>query len=168
MEQFETLKEQYEPMIFKIIQSLNIYKNKTEFYQTGLIALWEAHERFDPEKGQFTVFAYTYIRGRMLTELKRTNRNEQRNVYPKEEFWEMIQDDDADPLLHANQFLLSLVEGCQLTEHQMKWVMYTCVHMLTVSEIAEIEGVSVSAVKQWRQGAKKKLKDSLIEIIDCD
>ncbi|MET3696995.1 DNA-directed RNA polymerase [Bacillus oleivorans] len=166
MEEFEQLKKQFEPMIHKIIQSLNIYKNQSEFYQTGLIALWEAQERFDPEKGHFVSFAYTYIRGRMLTEMKRSSRLEHRNVYPKEEFWEMIQDDDADPMLNANEFILSLVEGCHLTGQQKKWVMYTCVHMLSVSEIAEIEGVSVSAVKQWRKGAKEKLKDSLIEIID--
>ncbi|WP_243297783.1 sigma-70 family RNA polymerase sigma factor [Bacillus litorisediminis] len=166
MEEFEQLKTQFEPMIYKIIKSLNIYKNQAEFYQTGLIALWEAHERFDPEKGLFVSFAYTYIRGRMLTEMRRSNRVEQRNVYPKEEFWEMIQDDDADPMLHANHFLLSMIEGCHLTKQQKKWVMYTCIHMLSVQEIAEIEGVNISAVKQWRKGAKEKLKGGLLEIKD--
>ncbi|MDP4171531.1 MAG: sigma factor, partial [Bacillota bacterium] len=63
MESFEELSEQYTPMIHKIMNTLHIFKNKEEFYQLGLIALWEANERFDPQKGSFTTFAYSYIKG---------------------------------------------------------------------------------------------------------
>ncbi|GAA0317273.1 hypothetical protein GCM10008967_04800 [Bacillus carboniphilus] len=166
MDEFETLKEQFDPMIRSIMKKLNIYQNKHEFYQTGLIALWEAYQNFDPKKGQFATFAYSYIRGRMLRDMDRQIRNEERNVHPKEEFWEMIQDDDADPLLQANEFLLSLCRDSHLTRQQQKWVEYTCIHMLTVREIAEIEGVSVSAVKRWRSEAKQKLKGTLLAIKD--
>ncbi len=37
-------------MIHSIIHSLNIYKNHEEYFQTGLIALWDASKNFDENK----------------------------------------------------------------------------------------------------------------------
>jgi len=158
MESFNQLVKQYENMIHKVMHSLNIYKNKDEFYQIGLIALWEANERFDPEKGPFTSFAYAYIKGRLMTELTKNSKEEERSVYPKEEFWNVIE----DPVIEQpfeKKFLLTFCEA--LTENQTKWVLYTCIDCLSIAEIAEREGVSVSAVKAWRKGAKTKLRGSL-------
>ncbi|MFK4998640.1 sigma factor [Bacillus sp. N9] len=28
-----------------------------------MIALWEAKQRFDPDKGRFSTYAYSYIKG---------------------------------------------------------------------------------------------------------
>lgn len=47
-------------MIYQIIRSLHIYKNEEEFYQIGLIGLWEAQQRFDEQKGRFFNFAYSF------------------------------------------------------------------------------------------------------------
>ncbi|WP_335872513.1 sigma-70 family RNA polymerase sigma factor [Bacillus sp. 2205SS5-2] len=155
METFTLLQTQYEPMIHKIIQTLHIYKNKDEFYQTGLIALWEANERFDSAKGKFPAFAYSYIKGRMLSDLTKSRKNEDRNVYPEEAFWEVIPGEDS-PLLEKEM----LQSHCQsLTENQSKWVLYSCLNMFTVKEIAQVENVSLSAVKKWRKGAREKLKE---------
>lgn len=158
MESFEQLAKQYEPMIHKIMHTLHIYKNKEEFFQLRLIALWEAHERFDPKKGRFTNFAYTYIKGRFLTEMTKNNKHEDRSVYPKEEFWDVIEDTSLEQPFEV-KFLLSYCES--LTENQTKWVLYTCIDHLTIKEIALKEGVSESAVKAWRKGAKERLKGSL-------
>lgn len=158
MESFEKLATQYELMIHKIMNTLHIYKNKEEFFQLGLIALWEANERFDPEKGGFTNFAYSYIKGRFLTEMTKKNKHEERNVYPKEEFWNAIEDTSPEQPFEV-KFLLSYCET--LTDNQTKWVLYTCIDHLTIKEIALKEGVSESAVKAWRKGAKKKLKGCL-------
>ncbi|QED49679.1 sigma-70 family RNA polymerase sigma factor [Cytobacillus dafuensis] len=158
MEGFEQLVKQYGPMIHKIMNRLHIYKNKDEFFQIGRIALWEANERFDPEKGEFTSFAYAYIKGRFLSEMTRQNKHDERSVYAKEEYWEGIEDNSLEQPFEV-KFLLSYCEG--LTDNQKKWVLYTCIYQLTVKEIALKEGVSVSAVKAWRKGAKEKLKGSL-------
>lgn len=83
MESFEQLVEQYIPMMHKIIHSLNIYKNKEEFYQLGLIALWEASKRYDPKKGKLASYVYMYIKGYLLMELKKINKNSERSFYPK-------------------------------------------------------------------------------------
>lgn len=158
MAKFEELAIQYEPMIWKVIHSLNIYKNQQEYYQTGLIALWEAKERYIEGKGNFAAFAYSYIKGRIQTELTSKNKHENSNVYPEEEFWEFIQDESPDRSFET-EFILSFCDG--LTENQKKWVLYTVLDFLSVREIAEKEKVSVSAVKAWRKGAQEKLKGKL-------
>lgn len=154
MENFEKVVEQYEAMIWKVIHSLHIYKNKEEFFQIGLIALWEAQNRFDQKKGKFTSYAYSYIRGRILTELTKINTYDERSIFPKEEFWELLKDDHQQNLLEK-EIIQSYCSN--LTEKQQKWVLYTALHDLTIKEIAKIEQVSISAVKAWRKGAKEKL-----------
>ena len=73
MESFDELVVQYQPMIHKIIQSLHIYKDKDEFYQTGLIGLWEATQSFDERKGSFSNYAYTYMKGKILFQMNQNN-----------------------------------------------------------------------------------------------
>jgi RNA polymerase sigma factor (sigma-70 family) len=155
LESFEQLAQTYEPMIHKIIHSLHIYKNKEEFFQIGLIGLWEASRRFDPDKGNFTNYAYTYIKGLLLMEMKKDNKHEERNAYPKEEFWLSVEDSHSVCPLEEE----TLLTYCPaLTANQRKWVMYTALDNLSISEIAKKEKVSVSAVKNWRAGAREKIK----------
>ncbi|QTC40329.1 sigma-70 family RNA polymerase sigma factor [Bacillus sp. V3] len=156
MESFHEIQKQFEPMIHKIIHSLHIFKDREEFYQTGLIALWEAAKNFNPEKGIFAAFAYSYIKGRMLTELSQKTKLLDRQTYPKEEFWELVEDEWSETPL-SREILQAYCE--RLTEGQTKWVMYTFMEMLTVREIAEKEGVSVGAVKKWRHGTRERLKE---------
>lgn len=163
MEGFEQMAKQYEPMIHKIIRSLHVYKNKEDYFHIGLVALWEAAEAFEPEKGEFTNYAYSYVKGQILNEMNRINRFEERSILPKEEFWESVEETNVDHPLELD-FLLSYCDG--LTEKETKWVIYTCIEFLSIREIAEKENVSLSAVKQWRSGAKKKLKEQLIDLID--
>ncbi|MFO1444365.1 sigma-70 family RNA polymerase sigma factor [Bacillus sp. Bva_UNVM-123] len=158
MESFEQLVKQYENMIHKIMHTLHIYKNQEEFFQLGLIALWEANERFDPEKGIFSNFAYSYIKGRFMSEMTKNNKDKERIVYKTEEFWNVIEDPSIEQPFEV-KFLLSYCEA--LTDKQTKWVLYTCIDDLSVAEIAGKEGVSISAVKAWRKGAKDKLKGIL-------
>ncbi|QQZ10040.1 sigma-70 family RNA polymerase sigma factor [Heyndrickxia vini] len=147
--------EQYEPTIYHIMNSLSIYKDRDEYYQIGLIALWEAWKKFDSEKGSsFLSFAYTNIKGRILIELAKARKRDERNSYPKEEFWELQIDDPEDPLEFAT--LLTYCDG--LTATQKKWVILTFYYGLTMNEIAIKENVSYSAVKKWRNKAMKELK----------
>ncbi|WP_102275807.1 sigma-70 family RNA polymerase sigma factor [Cytobacillus massiliigabonensis] len=160
MESFEQISSQYTPMIYKIISSLNIYKNKDEFFQVGLIGLWEAYEQFDENKGNFTSYAYSYIKGRLMTELSRINRHAEKTTPVEEEFWEYIEDGFRFCSMDES-ILLSYCQAGELTDNQTKWVVYTFLKELTVMEIAAIEQVSPSAVKSWRKGAKEKLRKAL-------
>lgn len=154
MVSFDEIVRQYEPMIHHMLRTLHIYKNREEFYQIGLIALWDAWRKFDPAIGNFESIAYRYIRGRMLNELAKVTMLEERNVCADESFWNTAVDSSSDPFELAT--LLSYSKG--LSPKQQSWVVYTFHFDLTVKEIAEKENVSVSAVKKWRKGALEKLR----------
>jgi RNA polymerase sigma factor (sigma-70 family) len=158
VEHFDDLATQYTPMIHKIMQTLHVYKDQEEFYQTGLIGLWEAHLSFDSNKGKFTGYAYTSIKGKMLDAIKQANKHEERSVYMPEEFWSYIEDENPESTLEL-ETLAFYCEG--LTEKETKWVIATCKDGLSISDIAKREKVSISAVKQWRVGALKKLRQQV-------
>lgn len=161
---FEQLAEQYTPMIHKIMHTLHIYKNKEEFFQTGLIALWDANVNFDEAKGKFSSYAYSYIKGRILTEMRIAKKHEDRSVYPDEAYWDTIEGARADEPIEE-EFLQSFCSG--LTEKEIKWVLYTWLNDFTIRDIAERENVSLSAVKQWRSNAKRKLlRERIDEYLD--
>lgn len=157
VENFHEVVEQYEPMIYHIMNSLSIYKDRDEYYQIGLIALWESWKKFDSKKGSFLSFSYTSIKGRILIELAKARKRDERNSYPKEEFWEFLIDESEDPLELAT--LLTYCHG--LTATQKKWVILTFYYGLTMTEIAIKENVTYSAVKKWRNKAMKELKRKL-------
>jgi RNA polymerase sigma factor (sigma-70 family) len=166
MESFEEVKMQYTPMIHSILRTLHIYKNKEEFFQIGLIGLWEAYERFNPQKGSFTSYAYVYMKGKMLTELKRIKKDEDHSFIATEPFFELLEDTNA-AFPDEEGRILTVCQKHQLTENQTKWVIYHCYKALKTGQIAAIENVSVSAVKAWRTGALNKLradKDILQEL----
>ncbi|NYE05882.1 DNA-directed RNA polymerase [Bacillus niacini] len=142
-------------MIHKIIRSLHIYRNEDEFYQTGLIALWEATKSFDDKKGSFSNYAYTCVKGKMLYQMNQTNQWQEKNIFPEMSFFDLIEDHDNTPLFEKETFQ-TYCEG--LTEKETKWVNGSFIKQLSNKEIAEREKVSVSAVKQWRLGALTKLK----------
>lgn len=160
MESFEQLADQYQPMIHKIIRSLNIYKNLDEFYQISLIALWDAQKNYNDEKGSFTSFAYSYIKGRLISEMKKANKQAERFVSPDDEYWETA----ADPqefFSFEKDFLQTY--GQTLSEKETKWLIMACFIGLSIKEIAENENVTISAVKQWRSSARRKLREQILE-----
>ncbi|MCM3693225.1 sigma-70 family RNA polymerase sigma factor [Neobacillus niacini] len=161
MESFDELVVQYQPMIHKIMHSLHIYKNQQEFYQTGLIALWEAAQSFDERKGNFSNYAYTSIKGKMLSEMTRTNLYMERNIVPqKEEFWDRIEGQES-PLFLEKETIQSYCDG--LTEREATWVIESYINERSTKEIAERQRVTLSAVKQWKLGALRKLKEKVVK-----
>lgn len=156
-ENYEQLVEDFTPMIHHMIKKLAIYKDKEEFIQLGLISIWETIASFNPEKGAYSNYLYRHMRGRFLDELKRRSKEVERTAHPKEEFWEVMESPDL--YREDEHYIRGLCIG--LTECETKWVVYTFIHQLTVKEIAEKEGVSASAVKWWKKGAKEKLQISL-------
>jgi RNA polymerase sigma factor (sigma-70 family) len=138
LESFEQLVSQYKPTIKQIIHSLHIYKNKEEFHQHALIALWEASKRFDPAKGNFSTYAYHYIKGYLLMELTKATVESERTILLKEEFWDNAATDYTDGPLEEN-ILLSYCQDQALTTNQRKWLMLTVLGSLSIKEIADKE-----------------------------
>lgn len=154
-ENFELLHKQYEPMIYHIINKLTIYRNKQEFYQIGCIALWEASIRFDEKKGAFKSYAYSYISGRMKSELTSEGKNQINTCQLDLANLETMTEDDFTFLLTS-----SIIDrlSINLTNNQRKWLRGYCLFGKTPTDIAKDEGVSISAVKSWRRDTIVKLQ----------
>lgn len=155
-QKFEQLHKQYEPMIYHILKKLLIYRNKQEFYQIGCIALWEASLRFNEKRGEFKSYAYSYIVGRMKSELSNQRMLLEKSSKLERIFNQDIIAEDDFTLLLSESFIDSISHHLSL--HQSKWLKAYCLHGKTPSEIANDEGVSISAVKAWRRDAITKLK----------
>lgn len=151
MKDFEEVAEQYAPMISAIIRKLHIYRDYDTFRQIGTIALWQAWQRFEDAKGNFTPFAYRSIRGAMLDELKReTRRNDQvthTNTLgvgeTSEELFETLPE-----WLDVNKLS---AEECRLLE-----ALY--VKGCSLSEMAVREKISLAGMKKRRERLLNKLK----------
>ncbi|ANU27658.1 sigma-70 family RNA polymerase sigma factor [Planococcus versutus] len=151
MKNFEDVAIQYAPMISALIRKLHIYRDFDAFRQTGNIALWQAWQRFEDEKGNFTPFAYQSIRGAMLDELKReTKRNEQ--LIPKEYD---VQEKFAEEL---NDSLPEWLHMCRLTVQEKQLLEALYVQGCTLTELAKHENISLAGMKKRRERLLKKLR----------
>ncbi len=164
MDNFEQCLQQFEPMISATMRKLNVYRDFEQFRQVGRIALWQAWERFDQEKGAFAPYASRSIWGAMLDYMKSENRfsdymiqteNEQLLDYidlheevfseNSDERWDDIE--DVFPQLSKQDRLL------------VKWLYFD---KLTQKECAARIGISVPGVKKRRERILLEMR-SLIE-----
>lgn len=158
MTSFEELAIQYEPLIYKILHSLHLYKDLDYHFNIGLLALWEAHLKFDGVTSSFTTFAYSVIKGRLLNELQSSSR------------WDRIQQlPNVEPhffnAIHHDSYLEyeTILQYCEgLTDNQKKWVIHTYIDDASLDEIANAYRVSKSAVKAWRRDALAQLRKKSI------
>ncbi|MBP1917402.1 DNA-directed RNA polymerase [Lederbergia galactosidilyticus] len=157
MESFDEIAEKFRPMIYQVMNSLFIYKNQDEFYQTGLIALWDAHQRFDQEKGEFSSYAYSYIKGRIMTDLTKHRQNEERNVYPDEVFWEnaVVVEEQWLEQEHLQNYFIGL------TDKQKQWAIDAFYKEMTTRDIAEKEQLSLSAIKKRKAVTLEKIRENI-------
>lgn len=158
MKNFEETVEQYDKMIYSIIHSLHIYKQVDHYYSVGLQALWEASIKFKEEKASFTTFAYSMIRGRILTELRREAYWNSKNLNMAQHLFESLYECKYVEDYLQKEALLSYCH--QLTEYQKRWVIHTFLYGRSLDEIADIYSVSKNAVKSWRRDALKKLRQT--------
>ncbi|MCM3091836.1 MULTISPECIES: sigma-70 family RNA polymerase sigma factor [unclassified Cytobacillus] len=158
MESFEQVAVQFEPMIHQIIRSLNIYQNQEDYFQIGLIRLWEAWKLFDPSRGNFLTFAYSIVKQGLIDELRKTWMQKNSAVTLSEEFWSSVESVYTFQPLEKEK-LLSYCSS--LTQNQTIWVLSTFLLDLSTKEIAAQQGVTVSAVKAWKKGALIKLRTTI-------
>ncbi|WP_154657293.1 RNA polymerase sigma factor [Pontibacillus marinus] len=151
---FEQLLGEYKPMIHNLINRLGIMDPHKEFFQEGVLALWEVSQTYDEKKGKRSTFTYFIIRNRLISLIRKKNRKQEQieeimvkstneaTIGPHEFEW--------DPYLY--QEIIS-----KLSKNQRKWFDGFVIEDLSIKEIALREQVTVDAVKNWGRLAKRKL-----------
>ncbi|TWT07178.1 sigma-70 family RNA polymerase sigma factor [Planococcus sp. CPCC 101016] len=153
MKDFEEVAAQYAPMISAIIRKLHIYRDYDTFRQVGNIALWQAWQRFEDVKGNFTPFAYRSIQGAMLDELKRETKRNDQITLSKTTIVEEVKEEPAESLPEW-------LEVNKLTD-QEKWLLEALyVKGCSLIELAVAENISLAGMKKRRERLLKKLKDT--------
>ncbi len=151
MESFEKILNQYEPLIKKTIKRFHYVDVYDELFQIGSIALWEAYERYDSDKGHFPSYARSYITGRILQRLNQSS---------------FVTTEASDQLLdtisgYEVPFLESMIVEeymKNLSGRERLYVKFVLIHQGSQKELAEREGVSYETVRSWRKTTLAKLR----------
>ncbi|KGP74543.1 RNA polymerase sigma factor [Pontibacillus yanchengensis] len=163
----EQLIEDFKPMVHHIIHRLGIMDPEGEFYQEGLLALWEVSRTYQEGKGKLSSYVYFIVRNRLISLL----RNKKRKQEHIDEIIAMSHD-EVEVELDADPWDCYLVEELKtvLTENQCKWLEGYVIQDLSVKEIARKENVTVDAVKNWGRKAREKLKqhEGLLEYVELN
>lgn len=155
---FEEILANYEPLIKKQMVSLRIYKDFDEFFQLGCIALWEAYVNFDPTKGSFSTYAISTIRGKYMTLLTKKTKDEERQVLIGDERFDFLPSSwTLSPL--EQESVEAYMIG--LTKRERVWVYEAILLGKKTSEIAADYHVSTATVRQWKQGALRKMRKNV-------
>ncbi len=160
---FEQIVEMYTPMVKKQLTRLKIYQNHDEFIQVGLIGLWEAYTKFDPTKGEFSTFAFSSVRGRMLSHLSKESRFQKFHVNQSDELLEVVAG-NTDLLPFELETIAPYLNG--LSDREKLWVNEAILHGKKRKEIAQEQNVSINTVKMWRLHALKKMKQNALILLN--
>ena len=152
-----------------------------QFFQEGIIALWNAYHQYDKTKGEFGTYLNYTIRYRLLDLLRKKMRTQNKDEKLVEEGKTDLDDGNrhraTEKPLVANKGIeledttfWDTVKD-ELNDNQWKWVQYFLIAELSIKEIMEIENVTQDTVKSWGRAARKKLrapeiKDKLITMLD--
>ncbi len=162
---FEQVLERYTPLIKGQIKKLHLTKQYEDYFQIGVIALWDAYRHFDATKGSFSAYALHTVRGRMLTALQEERRFNERHVLQDEQtsliFQHAISNNIVEPYLEELEVELSL--GA-LSSRERLWVKEAIILGKKRGEIANEQKVSTNTVSSWRKSALKKLRERRISL----
>ncbi|OIJ15245.1 hypothetical protein BKP35_05190 [Anaerobacillus arseniciselenatis] len=154
---FEQLAEKYEPLLKSQIKKLYNYELYDELYQIALIALWDAQKNFDPEKGFFPGYAKQYVRGRLLTYLKKERKYEQRVQTCLEP--ELLENIPEQTYENPKRFPVEKLKPL-LTSKELIWFNEFYEHNQMPTAIAKKYNVTVDQVKHWRKQTLKKIENN--------
>lgn len=153
---FDEVLKQYEPMISASIRKLNIYRDHEHFRQAGRVALWQAWQRFDEEKGNFTAFAFRSIRGAMLDELKKESRFDKHNMPMEDSLAETVVDTACYMAPEWSDGIEEVLD--LLTPRELELIQWLFVEGVPLAECAVRNGISVAGVKKRRERMLVKLR----------
>lgn len=143
------------------------------FYSEGILALWRAYKGYEHQRGEIGTYVNYMIRYRLIDLIRKKVREDEVMENGIEE-WIITLDDgnkqgtlgipvvDAEGIILENEAFWREVKK-SLSLKQWKWVHYFVIANLSLKEIAEIENVSVDAVKGWARAVREKLNHPYIK-----
>ncbi len=156
---FENWYQEKLHLVYGAIRQLHIQGNIDEFYQIGLVALWEASIRYDEEKGEFDKYAYSYILNRMKTGLTRMTNYQQRVCVTEDKLLDTYGGGSYESEVMDNM-MMEIYLG-YLTKNQQAVIKERYINDCSLEETAKRLGISVGLVKNRTRDAINKLRKIL-------
>lgn len=165
MKDFEQCLAQFEPMISATMRKLHVYRDYEQFRQVGRIALWQAWQRFDHEKGAFAPYASRSIWGGMLDYMRSENRISDRYVQTEDEKLVDYVEFHQEGLQEEMEERIILLGGAfpSLTYDERVLINWLYVDKITQKECAARLGISVPGVKKRRERTLLRLRKFMEE-----
>ncbi len=159
MMDFEEVLERYEPMISAVMRKLTIYRNHEQFRQVGRIALWQAWQRFDKKKGNFTAYAFMYIRGAMLDELKKERKFTVKVLQVENDVLERVGESQKNFQTSTSHRVAEAL--LTLKQHEQELIQMLFMEGYSLSECAVHFGISIAGIKKRRERIIKEIRRTI-------
>ncbi|WP_185970886.1 sigma-70 family RNA polymerase sigma factor [Alkalicoccobacillus porphyridii] len=156
---FDEVLQQYTPLIKGQIKKLRLTQNYDEYYQVGVIALWDAFRRFEPEKGEFAAYAKLRVRGELISSLRKELVHSERYLLTSESTEHLLEHETAEMMdLTADFSFTPFLQNLSARE----WLYVEQILILGKSRkaVAEEQGVSLHTVSSWSKTARRKLRQA--------
>lgn len=158
---------QFEGVVFGVLKRMHIHylnPDYDEFTQIGRLSLVKAYENFtddiydDAYRGAFVSYAYTRIRWAILDAILQKNRLRENEQIWDETFDYTLMDKTSDFEAHVyeQEWLQSILKYLNPAEKRL--VIALCVYHLTITDIAQKEGVSRQTIYKRRKSIQNKLR----------
>lgn len=162
---FDEIYQQNQNRIHYHIHKLQIKDLHQEFYQIGLQSLWQAYQKYEPQKGPMSTYFNYIIRNRLIDQIRKEHRHQTNNEkylanHPLENLHfnsnnKTINDLDS---IKLHQKIKSY-----LTNKQWKWFKYCVVNDKSLQELAIQENTTIDAVKSWSRQARRNLRTEEVQ-----
>ena len=154
---FEDVIHDFMPLIHSTIERLGLSGKRDEYEHIGMLALFDAWQRFDGEKGAFPSYAKLYIHGRMCNHLrdqdKWSHHNHLTDNTSMAESAPAVED-EALKVLELFDYGVSM----NLTPRELCWYEGAIIRGDSIADLAAHYKVSKETVKSWRKAAIRKIR----------
>lgn len=153
--EFEQLVMEMNPMIEKVLNNCKIYKNRDEYRQIALIALWKAYSSYDKSKYKFKAYLYNQIRYDVIDALRYYAKREALFVPTTDEILSIHLENTRESLT-SSVILENMFKHISDEEKQLLHAIFE--EQKTNEEIAKELSISIEALRKRKYRLRKKLK----------
>lgn len=152
------------------MHALQIRDPHDEYYQEGLVAMWNAYRMYEPDKGPLSTYFNFVIRNRLIDLIRKRNRD-QENVLTYVDHYKTAETDGLYSTSGQHKYPIPTIPKRTIDTEPMwkqieetltikQWTWLECFvgKEMTLQEIATQEGTTVEAVKSWAREARKKIR----------
>ena len=155
MLQFEQLVHEMEPIIERLLSKCRIYKNRDEYKQVALVALWKAYTSYDCTKYHFKAYLYNQMRYDIIDALRQNVKKEQRYLPTTDEKLTFYVE-GTQQIIENYPRIEKVIE--QLNEEEKQLLKLAFIEQRSNEELAGAYKISVEGIKKRKYRLRMKLK----------